>query len=487
MLLVPSLVIVPVPLPLAVTMPPAGEVAAREPPIRQVGSKRGYNNDACEVVSSKRSRVDVLRPGVPARISLSAFRVPDKLSPPVRDDDKDGHFQYELGENLSTRYKILSKMGEGTFGRVLECWDRKREDYVAIKIVRNIDKYRHAAMIELEVLNTLEKNDPSGQNHCVALREWFDYRGHVCMVFEKLGLSLFDYMRKNGYKPFPLDLVQDFGRQLLQAVNYMHELRLVHTDLKPENILLTSQEGAQAAESSGSSGSARCCSRPPSSDIKVIDFGSATFEEQYHSCIVSTRHYRAPEVILGLGWSYPCDMWSIGCILIELITGEALFQTHENLEHLAMMEAVLGPMPTSMSCKCARTPAGKYFSVGGRLNWPDGAASRKSVKAVKKLGGLHQLILDHGDPSARLYAMELVDLISCMLRYDPTDRLTAQQALAHPFFAHPCLSLPGLMHMGPLPSASPAAAPSGTAILAGELAAGGTASSAPLPPAQAVV
>ncbi|EFJ45885.1 hypothetical protein VOLCADRAFT_75581 [Volvox carteri f. nagariensis] len=376
-------------------------------------------------------------------------------------------------------------MGEGTFGRVLECWDRKREDYVAIKIVRNIDKYRHAAMIELEVLNTLEKNDPAGQNHCVTLREWFDYRGHVCMVFEKLGLSLFDYMRKNSYKPFPLDLVQDFGRQLLQAVSYMHELRLVHTDLKPENILLTCQESVQPAESSGSS-------RPPSSEIKVIDFGSATFEEQYHryACIVSTRHYRAPEVILGLGWSYPCDMWSIGCILIELITGEALFQTHENLEHLAMMEAVLGPVPNSMSCKCARTPASKYFNGCGRLNWPDGAVSRKSVKAVKRLSGLHQLILEQGDTSARAYAKELVDLIGSMLEYDPSARLTAHQALAHPFFAAPCVAPLGtLLSVGPAvaTSATPAAAPSSVpsaAVATAALGSGGTGSSAPLPPAQ---
>jgi dual-specificity kinase len=62
---------------------------------------------------------------------------------------------------------------------------------------------------------------------------------------------------------------------------------------------------------------------------------------------VSTRHYRAPEVILGLGWSFPCDLWSVGCILAELATGDALFQTHENLEHLAMMERVgLGGAPT---------------------------------------------------------------------------------------------------------------------------------------------
>jgi dual-specificity kinase len=77
-------------------------------------------------------------------------------------------------------------------------------------------------------------------------------------------------------------------------------------------------------------------------EIRLIDFGSATFQDEYHSSVVSTRHYRAPEIILGLGWSFPCDIWSIGCILVEFFTGDALFQTHDNLEHLAMMEAVVG-------------------------------------------------------------------------------------------------------------------------------------------------
>ena len=77
-------------------------------------------------------------------------------------------------------------------------------------------------------------------------------------------------------------------------------------------------------------------------EIRLIDFGSATFEDEYHSSVVSTRHYRAPEIIFNLGWSFPCDIWSIGCILVEFFTGDALFQTHDNLEHLAMMEQVCG-------------------------------------------------------------------------------------------------------------------------------------------------
>ena len=61
---------------------------------------------------------------------------------------------------------------------------------------------------QLEVLNTLERNDPEGRWHCVSLREWFNYRGHVCMSFEKLGLSLYDFLRRNSYSPFHVNLVR---------------------------------------------------------------------------------------------------------------------------------------------------------------------------------------------------------------------------------------------------------------------------------------
>lgn len=102
-------------------------------------------------------------------------------------------------------------------------------------------------------------------------------------------------------------------------------------------------------------------------EIRLIDFGSATFQDEYHSSVVSTRHYRAPEIILGLGWSFPCDIWSIGCILVEFFTGDALFQTHDNLEHLAMMEAVVGARVDShlvqtvnkMATRNAGNPASK--------------------------------------------------------------------------------------------------------------------------------
>lgn len=110
-------------------------------------------------------------------------------------------------------------------------------------------------------------------------------------------------------------------------------------------------------------------------DIRLIDFGSATFEREYHSTVVSTRHYRAPEIIFGLGWSYPCDMFSIGCILVEFFTGEALFQTHGNLEHLVMMEIVMGKMPADFArrgaCVFSLVPDGFIVADSFALALPD--------------------------------------------------------------------------------------------------------------------
>ncbi|KAL6281022.1 hypothetical protein ACE6H2_017903 [Prunus campanulata] len=378
------------------------------------------------------SFASLMAPSDHTTISLFEKEVARNGSPPWREDDKDGHYMFSLGENLTSRYKIQSKMGEGTFGQVLECWDREKKEMVAIKIVRGVKKYREAAMIEIEVLQQLGKHDKGG-NRCVQLRNWFDYRNHICIVFEKLGPSLYDFLKKNNYRSFPIDLVREIGRQLLECVAFMHDLRLIHTDLKPENILLVSHDYIKVPDyNKNSSRSPKDSSYfkriPKSSAIKVIDFGSTTYERQDQNYIVSTRHYRAPEVILGMGWTYPCDVWSIGCILVELCTGEALFQTHENLEHLAMMERVLGPLPQHM-LKRADRHAEKYVRRG-RLDWPEGAASRESIRAVQKLPRLQNLVMQHVDHSAG----DLIHLLQGLLRYDPSDRLSAREALRHSFF-----------------------------------------------------
>ena len=344
----------------------------------------------------------------------------------LRRDEPDGHMVYCLGDILADEYTILSVLGEGTFGRVLECWDSVARARCAVKVIRNVQKYRDAAMIEIEVLKTLSGGDPlrGGESfNCITLRRAFEYRGHVCMVFDKCGPSLYDFLRANRYKPFHPSLVQAFCKQLLVSVEYLHSLRLVHTDLKPENVLLmtNSYTGDDTYRV------------PTNHAIRLIDYGSTTFEDRHHSAVVSTRHYRAPEIILGLGWSYPCDMWSIGCIMVELLTGEALFQTHEDVEHLAMMQHALeARVPLDVARRRSKKMRVDYFNADGLLNWPNETTDDESYAALGKTGIVRSLIDQYltGEPR-RLFA----DLVRRLLEFDPRRRITSRDAVNHPFFA----------------------------------------------------
>lgn len=265
---------------------------------------------------------------------------------------------------LTAADSIIKLLGQGTFGKVVEAYDKQRKSRCAVKIIRSIQKYRDASRIELRVLSTLSSNDQQNRNKCIHLRDCFDYRNHICIVTDLLGQSVFDFLKGNGFVPFPSTQIQNFARQLFTSVackfvgpmsllrthwTVLHDLNLIHTDLKPENILLVSNAYQTFTYNRTIPSSSHATSRNArqrrvllDSEIRLIDFGSATFDEEYHSSVVSTRHYRAPEIILNMGWSFPCDIWSIGCILVEFYTGDALFQTHDNLEHLAMMEAVIG-------------------------------------------------------------------------------------------------------------------------------------------------
>ncbi|CAI5757158.1 unnamed protein product [Candida verbasci] len=270
-------------------------------------------------------------------------------------DDSQGHYIIKINEIFANRFTIIKLLGQGTFGKVVQCFDKVNREHVAIKIIRNIQKYRDAAKIELRILSTLKKFDNANENHCIHLRECFDFRGHICIVTDLLKISLYDFLEGNKFLSFPGSHIQAISKQVLRSVCFLHDLNLIHTDLKPENILLHDDSFTKKQLHSSTIISSylklgnninkkvpkvsKVLNNPL---IQLIDFGSAIFNDEYHSSIVSTRHYRAPEIVLGTGWSYPCDMWSVGCILVELIIGEPCFKTHHNLEHLAMIEKIAG-------------------------------------------------------------------------------------------------------------------------------------------------
>ncbi|XP_048008658.1 dual specificity protein kinase CLK2b isoform X3 [Megalobrama amblycephala] len=243
-------------------------------------------------------------------------------------DDEEGHLIYRPGDVLQDRYEIVGTLGEGTFGKVVECIDHhRRRSHIALKIIKNVEKYKEAARLEINVLEKINQKDPENKNLCVQMLDWFDYHGHMCISFELLALSTFDFMKENNYLPYSISQVRHMAYQICLAVKFLHDNKLTHTDLKPENILFVKSDytviyNPEKKRDERSVNSAA---------VKLVDFGSATFDHEHHSTIVSTRHYRAPEVILELGWSQPCDIWSIGCILFEFYRGYTLYQTGEQL------------------------------------------------------------------------------------------------------------------------------------------------------------
>ncbi|QRV89776.1 kinase domain protein [Ceratobasidium sp. AG-Ba] len=341
-------------------------------------------------------------------------------------DDKEGHYIIKQDDIINGRYRVVRLLGQGTFGKVVEATDmahplyapsggrshiRSSSDYppnagrVAIKIIRAVPKYRDASKIEIRVLKRLKESDPQNLRNCIHYLETFDHRNHICIVTQLLGQCL----------------------TLLGAY---------WTALPPENILLvdSSYDSRPMPPGLGRRGQSRHILR--NTAIRLIDFGSATFSDEYHSTVVCTRHYRAPEIILGLGWSYPCDAFSLGCILVELYTGVALFQTHDNLEHLAMMEKVMGKLPERL-CKQGQRYKPEFFTTTKgtvKLNFPNRSVSAQSKKEVKELKSLHQII-----PNTDQINQDFLDLVQRLLHPDPNSRITVREALKHRYFS---LSVP---------------------------------------------
>jgi len=254
-----------------------------------------------------------------------------------------------------------------------------------------------------------------GQELCVQPLNWFEHHGHICLTFELLGLSVIDFLKNNNYHPFSLLQVKHISYQLQLAVKYLHRNKITHCDIKPENILFVCSDYDLIYDPE----EVRVIKN---TQIRIIDFGLATFDDEPHETIVTTRYYRAPEVILELGWSHSCDMWSIGCVMFELYCGFLLFKADNNLTHLAMMEHILGKLPRRM---CTETEINCFQK--GDLQWPDyDGLHQKHVNNCKKL---KEYMLSQDCEHELLF-----DLMKQLLKYEPLKRISAIRALKHPFY-----------------------------------------------------
>ncbi|NIG57998.1 dual specificity protein kinase CLK4 [Pontoporia blainvillei] len=240
-----------------------------------------YRNDYCERYVPRHYHRDIESS---YRIHCRKSSVRSRRSSPKRK------------RNRHCSNEIVDTLGEGAFGKVVECIDHGMGGmHVAVKIIKNVGRYREAARSEIQVLEHLNSTDPNSVFRCVQMLEWFDHHGHVCIVFELLGLSTYDFIKENSFLPFQIDHIRQMAYQICQSINFLHHNKLTHTDLKPENILFVKSDYVVKYNSKMK----RDERTLKNTDIKVVDLGSATYDDEHHSTLVSTRHYRAPEVILG--------------------------------------------------------------------------------------------------------------------------------------------------------------------------------------------
>jgi len=363
-------------------------------------------------------------------------------------------------DGSSPAFVVTDVLGSGTFGQVVRCREKGGAGVsAAVKVIKNHPAYFHQAHVEIGILHMLNQEcDQRDENHIVRMLSHFVHRSHLCIVFEVLNINLYELLRQNKFKGLAIGLVRVFVSQLLDALRVLRLANVIHCDLKPENILIKNIETAE---------------------IKLIDFGSACFQNRTVYQYIQSRFYRSPEVVLGSPYGMPIDVWSLGCVAAELFLGLPLFPGASEYNLLTRMCETLGPPPSSMLASAAN--AHKFFkkneSTGGGATATGGLSAaigggggdsyelytldeyeQKSGKkvAMGKRYFKHTLLNDvvHGarmsssaseeaQMKERADRASLLDLLHGLLELDPKTRWTPDQAKAHPFVRDAPFAGPG--------------------------------------------
>ncbi|KAL7267613.1 serine/threonine protein kinase, CMGC, dual-specificity [Rhizina undulata] len=314
-------------------------------------------------------------------------------------DDERGDYQIVKGDHLAYRYEVVDLLGKGSFGQVVRCVDHKTGGLVAVKIIRNKKRFHQQALVEVNILQKLKEWDPHNKHSLINFTQSFYFRGHLCISTELLGMNLYEFIKSNDFRGFSLRLIRRFTKQLLSSLVLLKGKRVIHCDLKPENILLA---------------------HPMHSEIKVIDFGSSCFEHEKVYTYIQSRFYRSPEVILGMTYGMPIDMWSLGCILAELYTGYPIFPGENEQEQLACIMEVFGPPEKHLIEKSTRKKL--FFDSFGKPRMIVSSKGRRRRPSSKTL----QNALKCDDEA-------FLDFISRCLRWDPDKRIKPDEAMHHDF------------------------------------------------------
>ena len=315
-------------------------------------------------------------------------------------NDKGGDFIARKGWHINYRYEILKCLGRGSFGEAIKCYDHKNNDVICIKIINSQERFQNQALVEIKIVSEIANYDINNDSNNVKFYNYFKFRGHICLVFELLSINLYEYIQLNNFIGFDIQIIKNYTIQILFALLFLRCVNIIHCDLKPENILLLPNNENQ---------------------IKIIDFGSSCFEKEKLYSYIQSRFYRAPEIILEIGYSFEIDMWSLGCILCELYTGQPIFPGMNEKEQIILMIDLLGNPPSSF---IENSPKKEYLFGENYKDYcdNDSETDRLSNIKIKKLKKFLNKAPDN-----------FIDFINKCLMWDSYKRLTPEKALFHPF------------------------------------------------------
>lgn len=317
-------------------------------------------------------------------------------------DDKDSRYMAKKYDHVAYRYEILSGLGKGAFGDVYKALDRKTNKEVALKMIRNERRFHRQAKVEVKVLDMLRAQDPDDSHCCVHMLDYFTFREHLCITFDMHHNDLFTELKQGGFAGLDASYVRDIGHSTLNCLSLLYKNKIVHTDLKPENMLVESDVNSR---------------------VKVIDFGSACFVHEKAHTYIQSRYYRSPEIMLGMGYGTAIDIWSLGCILVELSTGSPLFPAKTEYELITLQTELLGMPPKYLLDRATRTnqffdkTSSKYIP----LRYTDRKDRRRTPNGLSMAAACQSADTD------------FVDFISRCLTWDPANRMTPQEAMEHPY------------------------------------------------------